>query len=438
MPATITRTPPAEAYARDTDPPGGGILEDLLRQVLLERSGDDLLATLGRLHRAAARRGQRGAAEELAALVADLDADSALPLARACTMHLAMGNVAEQLRRLQERREADRGGEPAAHVLARGGAAHRADGESRRPGHPARPDRASDGHLKALRCLTKHRTVARSLDALGDPRLGATERVAWRTTSARRSRCGTRPTRSARMRPRVADEVRRLLFFSRPCCSTRRPTSRRRYHRTVDRPNGSATAPPLVFGSSAGGDMDGNPNVGPATIRDTLRAHRVLALTLLADRIAPLRQTFSQSGVTLPVASGSRRRSSATSRSCRRPRPSSPGATRTRRASRCGASSPTSRRGSPTPWPARTASIRPSPATTPTGSHRTSRRSRRASGRSSSRRAGSTGSCGRCASSASTSRRSRCGRTRPSSTRRAARCCPATPPPRRPSSASSC
>ena len=81
--------------------------------MLLERSGDDLLATLGRLHRAAARRGRRGAAEELAALVADLDADSALPLARACTMHLAMGNVADELRRLQERREADReGGDP--------------------------------------------------------------------------------------------------------------------------------------------------------------------------------------------------------------------------------------------------------------------------------------------------------------------------------------
>jgi len=59
--------------------------------------------------------------------------------------------------------------------------------------------------------------------------------------------------------------------------------------------------PPLAFGSWAGGDMDGNPNVGPATIMETLRAHRVLALTLLSDRIAPLRQTFSQNAVTLPV-----------------------------------------------------------------------------------------------------------------------------------------
>ncbi len=133
MPATITGTPPAEAHARDTEPPGGGILEDLLRQVLLERSGDDLVATLGRLHAAAARRGERGADDELAALVADLDPDSALPLARACTMHLAMANVADELRRLQERREADRdGGEPPPMSLTEGGTAHRADG-ARRP-----------------------------------------------------------------------------------------------------------------------------------------------------------------------------------------------------------------------------------------------------------------------------------------------------------------
>src|SRR6476620_1277167 len=108
MPATITRTPSAQARPRDPEPRDGGILEDLLRQVLLERSGDELVATLGRLHTAAARRGERGADDELAALVADLDADRALPLARACTMHLAMANVADELRRLQERREADR------------------------------------------------------------------------------------------------------------------------------------------------------------------------------------------------------------------------------------------------------------------------------------------------------------------------------------------
>jgi len=301
MPATITEAPSAEAHARAA-PPDGGILEDLLRQVLLERSGDELLATLGRLHRAAARRGECGAEEELAALVADLDADSALPLARACTMHLAMANVADDLRRLQERRAADREeGEPppislteAARLIERTGKTPDPDIRLVLTAHPTDMSRRS--------VLTKHRTVARSLDALGDPRLGATERrrlqddirealAVWYSTNEVRA-----------MRPRVADEVRRLLFFFETVLFDAAADLAGRYHRTVAAPEGSVTAPPLVFGSWAGGDMDGNPNVGPATIRDTLRAHRVLALSLLADRIAPLRQTFSQSGVTLPVS----------------------------------------------------------------------------------------------------------------------------------------
>jgi len=274
MPATITEAPSAEAHARAA-PPDGGILEDLLRQVLLERSGDELLATLGRLHRAAARRGECGAEEELAALVADLDADSALPLARACTMHLAMANVADDLRRLQERRAADReDGEPPPMSLAEAARLVERTGKSPDPdirlvltAHPTDMSRRS--------VLTKHRTVARSLDALGDPRLGATERrrlqddirealAVWYSTNEVRA-----------MRPRVADEVRRLLFFFETVLFDAAADLAGRYHRTVAAPEGSVTAPPLVFGSWAGGDMDGNPNVGPATIRDTLRAHRV-------------------------------------------------------------------------------------------------------------------------------------------------------------------
>jgi phosphoenolpyruvate carboxylase len=119
MPVMTTAPPFTDAYTRAAEPPVDATLDDLLREVLAERSGDTLMGTLGGLHAAAARRGEHGADEELAALVADLDADSALPLARACTMHLAMANLADELRRLQERRDGDRnGGEPPPMSLA--------------------------------------------------------------------------------------------------------------------------------------------------------------------------------------------------------------------------------------------------------------------------------------------------------------------------------
>src|SRR5919108_1659620 len=53
---TTTEMRPVEAHARAARPPDDAILDELLREVILERSGDALVATLGRLHAAAARR----------------------------------------------------------------------------------------------------------------------------------------------------------------------------------------------------------------------------------------------------------------------------------------------------------------------------------------------------------------------------------------------
>jgi phosphoenolpyruvate carboxylase len=301
MTTMTTETRPAETRVRAPEAAGEAVLDDLLRDALLERSGHELLATLARLHAAAARRADGEAWDELATLVADLDPETALPLARGCTMHLAMANVADELRRLQDRRDADvDGGDAApmslvaaAELLERTGARPDPDIRLVLTAHPTDIARRS--------VLTKHRAVARSLDALGDPRLGATERrrleddirealAVWYSTNEVRA-----------MRPRVADEVRRLLFFFETVLFDAAADLGRDYQRIVGALDAPGDGLPLTFGSWAGGDMDGNPNVGAGTIIETLRAHRVLALTLLLDRIAPLRQTFSQSGVTLPV-----------------------------------------------------------------------------------------------------------------------------------------
>jgi phosphoenolpyruvate carboxylase len=133
----------------------------------------------------------------------------------------------------------------------------------------------------------------RCLDALGDPRLGPRDRARlceqirealaiWHATNEIRS-----------MRPRVQDEVRRILYFFQSVLVDATCELACNSH--------AGEAIPLRFGTWAGGDMDGNPNVTPQTVLETLHAHRVMALGLLIERLRPLRQTLSQSDTLAPV-----------------------------------------------------------------------------------------------------------------------------------------
>src|SRR5690606_21411093 len=53
--------------------------------------------------------------------------------------------------------------------------------------------------------------------------------------------------------------------------------------------------PLLRFGTWVGGDMDGNPNVGAATIRDALAAQRALALACYQSDLRALGDILTQS-----------------------------------------------------------------------------------------------------------------------------------------------
>ena len=301
--AVAVATPPVGlAVAPPLAEPAEDLLERLLGEVLLDAGGEPLCTALAELHAGAGalRGSDPERTSDLASVVARLPSRAAAGLVRGCTMHLAMANLADAHRRLRDRRAADvDGGEPppeslreaAAHAQ-RAGATPPLDVRLVLTAHPTDVARRS--------VLTKARTVAAALEALDDPRLGASERrrleddlrealAVWFATNEVRS-----------MRPRVADEVRRMLFFFETVLFDAAPELALEYARVVAGEAGAATTP-LRFGSWAGGDMDGNPNVGPATIHETLQAHRVLALTLLAQRLAPLRETFSQAGATLPV-----------------------------------------------------------------------------------------------------------------------------------------
>jgi phosphoenolpyruvate carboxylase len=275
------------APRQDGAPADLALLDRLLAALLLEQGGPELLRALEDIHAAAValRSSEHGAEHRLATLVSQIETDAAARLIRGCTMRLAISNVADEARRLRAHRE------PEAHA-PQPGPLPAVDVRLVLTAHPTDIARRS--------VLGKHRTIARCVERLDDPRIGASQREALEDeiSEALAVWYATNEVRS--MRPRVADEVRRLLFFFESVLFDAAAEMAREHHR---RSGGDPAVfrPPLRFGSWAGGDMDGNPNVTPATILDTLRSHRVLALSLLANRIAPLRAQFSQAGATLQL-----------------------------------------------------------------------------------------------------------------------------------------
>ncbi len=283
------------------------ILERLLGEVLREQGGDELLESIAALREAARTLRADGGRTAVAPrrppdTIAGLESRAALPLARACSMHLAMANVADELRRLARRRAADADGPARAESLDAAAARLRNAGET-----PALDIRlvltAHPTDIARRSVLSKHRTVAGCLERLDDPRLGPSERrlLEDEISEALSVWYATNEVRS--MRPRVADEVRRLLFFFESVLFDAAAELARQYRQAVGgEVLGDEPSPPLRFGSWAGGDMDGNPYVTPATILETVQAHRVLALRMLIERLLPLRREFSQAGAGLPVS----------------------------------------------------------------------------------------------------------------------------------------
>jgi phosphoenolpyruvate carboxylase len=294
----------AQPTAPRRDSAAENLLDRLVEEVVREQGGAALAAALAELHAAATslREDGPGAAETLAGLIAGHGSDELLPLVRGCAMRLALANILDQVRSLRQLRERDTGeGDPAPESLEEA-AMYLRRGPERTPptidmrlvltAHPTDVARRS--------VLTKQRAVASALEELDGARVGASERdrleeevsealAIWWSTNELRS-----------MRPRVADEVRRKLFFFESVLFDAAGELARQYARRLGE-EAVPLVPPVRFGSWAGADMDGNPHVGPATILDTLRAHRTLALTLLADRVAPLRTVFSQSEAAIPL-----------------------------------------------------------------------------------------------------------------------------------------
>jgi phosphoenolpyruvate carboxylase len=247
------------------------MLGEILGTVLVEQEGEWLLELVERIRRDARAARRDGSV---------LDADSALGaheqalVLRAFGLYFQLANLAEQHHRLRRRREDASEGRVAREsldgaILQLGDVDARAQGTSIRLVLTAHPTEATRRTV-----LLAHIRVSAQLRALDDPRLSpgeqraARERIAeevtllWQTDEVRHDRL------------RISDEIRHgLWFFEHSLMSAATDLLEEWRERVPGSP------PPLVFGSWIGGDMDGNPAAGPASIREALDRARALALT---------------------------------------------------------------------------------------------------------------------------------------------------------------
>jgi len=293
----VTAAAPAlDALDRDT-----ALLERLLGDVLEEQNGRAFRERLFWLRDSALalRDGDHARGEQLLTFLRGQPAARLAPYVRACSMQLQLANIAEELERLRRRREYDSD----ASVPQRESLAATVGAVSQVP-----RSRVAEGlaQLDVRLVMTAHPTEAtrrsvfdhqqsvwRIMEKLDDPRVGATRRrqledelrevltTWWQTDEVRR------------VRPLVEDEVRRTLFFFEAVLFDAIPPLAAELSRCFD-VAWPPLRPPLRFGSWAGGDMDGNPEVGPRSIERTLALHRAAALRLLHRRVDALARDFSQ------------------------------------------------------------------------------------------------------------------------------------------------
>ncbi len=298
------------------------LLERLLGSVLVEQEGRAFRERVFWLRdrAAAVRAGVEGTdAEELVDAIRRLSSSQLGPIVRACSMSLQLSNIAEELERLRRRREHDADDQgPQRESLA--AAAATTAGLSRDERAKALAD------LDVALVMTAHPTEAtrRSIfdhqqrvwalmETLDDPRLGPTRRRAFEDELRETLTVWWQTDDVRARRPRPDDEVRRTLLHVESVLYDAVPDLLLELSRTLgtpwppgevagddapagDRPGTGASAgrAPVRFGSWAGGDMDGNPNVGPDTIAESLQRHRRTALRLLGERVDRLAVLFSQ------------------------------------------------------------------------------------------------------------------------------------------------
>jgi phosphoenolpyruvate carboxylase len=290
MPASPAH--PGRSFADDRT-----LLLDVFTQVVTTAEGEEVLALHERAVALArsARGGDAGADEQLAALVAGLDLDTAERLVRSLTRWFQLINLAEdneRVRRIRAREERDA---PA----PRRGSVRDAVQRLARDGTSAAEMAAALRGAEVRLVLTAHPTEARRrttieklarifhvLRDLDERPRASTERVRRRLLATVEELWGSDELRA--VTPTVLDEVRASLVWFVTTLAATVPEVYRDLEDAMAEafPGDDVPVPALLsFGSWIGGDRDGNPNVTPAVTLEALGLMREHCLRLLERQI---------------------------------------------------------------------------------------------------------------------------------------------------------
>ncbi|MGJ9422947.1 phosphoenolpyruvate carboxylase [Aeromicrobium sp. CF3.5] len=262
-------------------------LSTLLGEALARHEGEDLLALVEQVRHLA-----RQPDDELHRLLDDIEPQTAVVLARAFTAYFQLVNTTEQLHRWQELATADEG--PLAQTAGRiaqalddGALTRELLGEvlerlEYRPVFTAHPTEAS--RRSVMRLLRK---VAEAVNDLEDPRRPAAARTADERRLAELVDLLWQTDELRVVRPEPADEARTAVYYLRSIATEVVPGLLDELDRVLATLDVAipATARPLRFGTWAGGDRDGNPNVTPAVTLQILHLQHTSGLSQLVETV---------------------------------------------------------------------------------------------------------------------------------------------------------
>jgi len=284
----------------------GAMVGDLIR----EQCGDELYEFVesARLRAIRRREGNEKPGEELTELMSGLDPSQAHQVIRSFSTYFQMVNTAEKVHRIRRRREYLRdvvhyqpGGLEDTFIKLK---ASGTDAESLQEllnslviepiftAHPTEPTRRT--------MLRKEQKIVRHLIDLLNPTMTPQESDAAIQNIRSLATTGWQTDEHPSEQMTVSDELEHVLFFVTDVLYRAIPPFYEDIESAVKRIYGddakNLEVPEIVrFGSWVGGDMDGNPNVGAKTIRETLARQRSLILDLYYSECGLLAAKLSQS-----------------------------------------------------------------------------------------------------------------------------------------------
>ena len=278
----------------------------MVGDMLAEQVAPAFLEQVEALRRAAITRREQGEpVDALAQRLARVPLAQAEPLVRAFAAYFNATNVAERVHRIRRRRDYQRqGGAPqpgGLEAVLRGlrdegvtleDLQRQLAGLCVEPVFTAHPTEAVRRALLLKEKIVVERLIA-DIDRTRTPperraddaRIRQSLTTAWQTNEA--------PPH----KPSVADEVEHVGFYLGSVLYRVLPVFYEAFSDAVEAAYGERIAlPPLLrFGSWVGGDMDGNPNVGAASVRNALAMQRAQALSCYLADLRALGDILTQS-----------------------------------------------------------------------------------------------------------------------------------------------